>query len=173
MAYVPPGCDADDLLAELVEALRERRPLDPLVNEWLQRGVYSLVRGESAGSLDVALGLTRNGAESTPGRVRRIKRDLHLVRALRGVVVDDSVSGWTRCVRLAPLVRSFLANTWPRVRNLQDVPDGWPAWKRELFRAAQTGIALPGTARGLHKALNEAPGCFVHTRKARVLAQLL
>lgn len=173
MAYIPPGCDVDDLLAELVAALQERRPPDPLAHEWLLRGIYALVRGESAGSLDVALGLTRNGAESTPGRVRRIKRDLHLVCALRDVVVDDSVSGWTRCARLAPLVRSFLANTWPRVRNLQEAPAGWPAWKREVFRAAQTGIALPATARGLHKALNEAPACFVHTRRATVLAQLL
>lgn len=159
MAYVPPGCDPAELLARLFAATWSDEPFDLIVRVWLQRGILEAVRrGEP---LDQALGLAGPGLESLRRRYLREQRNKHLARAQDAVALDSSVTAWARCGRLAPLVRSFVADTWPKAKRLQDPPADWPSWKRHTFRAAQTGHELPTTQRGLHKAVNETPAFSV------------
>jgi hypothetical protein len=171
MAYVPPGYDAVELLTDLFASAWDREPLDPVVAAWLQRGILEAVRRNE--TLDQALGLSGRGMESLQARLLRMQRNRHLARARDVVALEDSVKAWARCCRLAPLVKAFMCDTWPSARRLLDPPADWPAWKRSVFRAAQTGLELPRTARGLYGALNEIPPFSLHCEHEIVLSDYL
>nr|WP_297357120.1 hypothetical protein [uncultured Caldimonas sp.] len=108
-------------------------------------------------SLDSSLGLSGPGIRSLQSRVRRLQRNHHLHQAARAVAVDDALSDWQRCERLAQCIKRFEAAEWMRVRGLQITPSDWPAWKPHVLRAMQTQLAVPKTAKGLHKVLTETP----------------
>jgi len=152
--------------AELMAALRQRRAPSDAAAEWWIAGVQAGLRDGS--TLDRALGLSAPGARSWRTSLLQAQRDHHLVRAARAVVLDDGQSDWACCQRLAPLVRAFVANVWPRLRDRPEPPEDWPTARRELFLAARTGLTLPSTPRGLLKVVSRATTYSVRSDPATV-----
>jgi hypothetical protein len=166
----PPVALADECLGRLFAALVSRRaPLDLAVTEWLLQGLLSAAR--QGVPLDEALGLAGGGARTLRRRLLTVRRDLHLADALAAVAVVDDVSEWQRCQRLAAQIRRFTSDVWPRAGKWAEPPSDWPAWKTALFRAAQTGIELPTSARAVSAACTRvAP--YSRTRDARTILAL-
>lgn len=163
--------DAADLLAEVWHAASTGQPMRPHAARWLADGVARAVRrGEP---LDASLGLSAPGQRSLQRQLQTLRRDHHLLRAVRLVAVSDSLSDWQRCQRLAPLARTFVAETWPRVRRLSEAPHDWPAWRLELLEAARTDIELPTSPRRLYDLVQAEARCSSQGRKAMLLARLL
>lgn len=162
---------ADDMAAEFVLAMFERRSPDPAAVEWMAKAV--LRAGREGVPLDQALAFARQGVECFSQRMQRELRDQHLVQAALAIAVDEEVDLWERCRRLAPLVRRFEATIWtqPGVQRLSAPPEHWDAWKGHLFHARQLGMQLPGSAAGLFKCLNSNPPFSVHARPATMLAR--
>ncbi|MDP3819904.1 MAG: hypothetical protein Q8R33_00365 [Burkholderiales bacterium] len=161
---------ADNQLAELLDALVRGREPSAFARDWLLRGILAALR--RGDSLDQCLGLSGSGVESLQRRVFRMQRNQHLVDAIAAVAIGD-VSAWERCTRLARLVREFKATAWPKARTLVEPGDDWPAWKRSVFRAMQTDLSIPVTAKGLHEALTESGACCGEWQKRRLLARYL
>lgn len=163
--------DPDDLLAEVLVAVYEGRPVAGVAREWLIMGVLDAVdRGDR---LDVCLGLTRTGARPLQTRLLKIERDRQLLAAVRGVAIGPELSDWQRCGRLAPLALRFMADVWPKCRRLSAPPATWPAWKTALFWAAGTGLEVPTSRSALWRALSQARAFSQESRPATVLATLL
>lgn len=121
-------------------------------------------------SLDSSLGLSGAGIRSLQSRVRRLQRNHHLQQAARGVAIDEALSDWQRCARLADCIKRFKSTEWPRVRGLQLTPSEWPEWKLHVLRAMQTHLPVPETAEGLRKALTETPLYSVGEEGLRLLS---
>lgn len=172
------GCNDDevvgaavDLLAMVLESLSSNRPIPTMAATWLREGVIkALRRGEA---IDTSLGLSGVGCRSLQGKVLMLRRDIHLVRAAQAVAVDEDLSDWQRCVRLAPLLCRFMRDTWPRVMRLDEPLQAWPEWKCHAFAAARTDMRLPTTAAGLHLIIKANAAFPVEKRPATLLAQLI
>lgn len=161
---------ADNQLGEMLDALAHGREPSAFARDWLLRGfLAALRRGEPLGQ---SLGLAGSGKESLQRRVLRMQRNQHLVDAIAAVAIGD-VSTWERCTRLARLVRDFEATAWPKARTLAEPGVDWPAWKRSVFRAMQTDLSVPTTAKGLHEVLTESGACCGEWQKRRLLARYL
>jgi hypothetical protein len=141
---------ADECAALALGACMNGEPLAPMAREWLVRGLLAAARTDAR--LDEALGLTGGGRRTFRQRLLQRLRDEHLARAVRAVAADEQLPLWPRCQRLAPEIRRFLAIAWPRARRLDAAPGDWPAYRRALFDAAGTGLALPTSAGGLRDA---------------------
>lgn len=162
---------ADDMAAEFVLAMFERRSPDPAAVEWMAKAV--LRAGREGVPLDQALAFAGTGVDPFAQRMQRELRDQHLAQAALAMAVDGSVDLRERCRRLAPLVRKFESTIWtqPGVRRLSAPPEHWDAWKVHLFHARRLGKQLPGTANGLFKCVNSNPPFCVHARPVRMLAR--
>ncbi len=145
-----PVALADDCLSSLFAALMTHGEIDPLVREWLLKGVLASAR--RGVPLDEALGLAGGGARTLRRRLLTRRRDAHLADALAAVAVGDEPTDWERCRRLAVEIRRFKAAVWPRARKWDAPPTDWPAWKAALFHAAQIGIELPDSPDALSAA---------------------
>jgi len=162
--------DPADNLAELFSAVCEGRLPHLLAKRWFIMGVLRVAReGEQ---LDRALGLKGDGIRTLQRRLMMVRRDRHLRAALQAVALTDGLSDWARCQRLAPLVVGFM-RTWRSTRRLTDPAPDWPAWKREVFRAAQCDIPLPRTAGGLRDVLVRTSPCSLNDGKDNLLARYL
>lgn len=161
---------ADNQLAELLDALAHGREPSAFARDWLLRGfLAALRRGEP---LDQSLGLAVRGVDSLQLRVLRMQRDQHLVDAIETVAIGD-VSAWERCTRLARHVREFKTSTWPKARALVDPGADWPAWKRSVFRAMQTDLVVPASAKRLHQLLTTNGAFCCEWPKRKLLARYL
>lgn len=161
-----------DFLGEVFAAASAGRPIAPDAATWLVGGISAAVR--RGDSLDASLGIAASGRHSMQRQLLMLLRDRHLMLALEAVCVSARETDWGRCTRLAPLLRSFLADSWPAVKRLADPPAHWPEWRVQLFRAAATDIDLPTTPRGLYNvAVKRGGACLGHGRRAMLLAQLL
>lgn len=158
--------DPNDHLLEVLAATWQRRPLHPLTAYWLQRGVVHTFR--TGDSLDSALGLSAVGRRSAQRQLAMTVRDMHLKAALAAVVVNQDVSTWERCRRLAPLAAGFMVD-WKRHRVLAHAPASWPAWKRHVFLAAQCDLALPTSPRGLRDVAQRTPLYSLNDGKENML----
>lgn len=145
---------------------RGRQP-DPAAREILATAILSAVRGGQ--TLDESLGLAGIGTRSVRRQLLMVRRDLFLADALEAVALDDRVSDWSRCQRLAPLVRDFMAYDWPTARFAAPCAD-WPGWRIDLYKAAQTGLDLPLSPQGLLAALHRTRRLHASSPNAVVLS---
>lgn len=163
--------DPDDLLGELFRCCMENHPLPSLVRHWLVKGILeSLRKGEP---LDQRLGLCGPGLPVTQHRILLLQRDLHLIAALSYMALADDVTDWQRCLRLAQEIQSFTQRTWPRARKFSEPDHHWPAFKKSLWHASMTGIALPTSAGSLRRILLKNAGCSWNDRGGKLLANFI
>jgi hypothetical protein len=160
-----------DRLGLLLGSLSRNEPIPVQAAEWLRQGVIKALRKGEA--IDVSLGLSGVGCRSLQGKVWMHQRALQLIRAVQSVAVDEVLSDWQRCVRLAPLVCRFMRSTWPQVIRLDAPLHGWPDWKVHVFYAARTDMRLPTTAAGLHLIVKANAVFPVEKKPATLLAQLI
>lgn len=163
--------DVLDLLAEVLEASVEGRPLGHQAGQWLAFGIRAAVR--RAEPLEVSLGLAGPGKRSLQRQLLTLRRDMHLLRAIKVVAIEEGITDWQRCKRLAPLISQFMHCTWPKAKRYAIAPSDWPTWKVEVFGAACTDIELPRSSRGLYNLVQADARCSIHSRKATLLARLL
>lgn len=167
----PISLDPDDLLGELFASLFYRRPMGVFMRGWLEKGILRAIR--SGDSLDACLGLRASGQDSLQRRLLMRQRNQHLADALDAVALDDRVSRWQRCLRLAPEVRQFMSLTWRRTKSLSAPLDEWPTFKKCLWRAACTDLTLPETAHGLRHAVEQITGYSRNESGAKLLARFM
>ncbi|HQC94578.1 MAG TPA: hypothetical protein PK306_02580 [Aquabacterium sp.] len=164
--------DPVERLAELFLAVAWGKavpPTDP-TRFWFAKGVMKAVR--TGGSLDEALGLTGAGRRELRTRLQQVRRDELIAEAVAAVALDDALSEWARCLRLAEEV-ARLQRAWPRVQALADPPSDWPACRRLLFAAAKVGKDLPQTAHGLRRALARNRAYSRNAAATKMLADYL
>jgi len=137
------------MLGDLLGAMIEVRPVAVTTREWITVGILNAIRRDEP--LDQALGLAGTGKTRLQAQLLMLQRDEHLCAALQLVALDESVSTWQRCQRLAPELRRFMCDTWPKTKRLSAPPDSWPAYKRQLWHAACTDTKPPESASGLFK----------------------
>ena len=135
-------------LVDVFESAMAHETLDISTREWLIRGILAYVRGESK-SLDAALGLSTAGKRNIRTIILLNTRNRYLLESLDSIAIDDSVSTWERCQRLAQQVGRLIP-VWNARRGYRHGPDAsFSTWQRSLFKAWQTGIDIPGTPEGL------------------------
>ena len=161
----------DDLLGELFAHFTLDQPASDITRGWLTSGILRAVR--TGDSLDSCLSLAGAGKVCLSQRLLMIRRDLHLNQALQNVAIDTQLSPWKRCVRLAPLVKTFQGITWRHVKNLSVPPSDWPAYKCDLWSAMKTGVPLPESAHGLRAVLAQGAAFSRNRMGSTLLAQLL
>lgn len=166
----PISLDPGDLLGELFASIFFHRPLNTFARWWLEKGILRAIR--SGDRLDVALGLCAAGQDGLQRRLLMRQRNQHLAEALDGVAIDDQISSWQRCLRLAPEVRRFM-RTWPTTKKLSAPPADWPTYKKCLWRAACTDLALPESAHGLRRAVEQITGYSRNESGLKLLARFL
>lgn len=167
----PVSLDPDDLLGELFATIFYRRPMSVFQRGWLEKGILRAIR--SGDSLDACLGLSAVGQDSLQRRLLMRQRNQHLADALDAVALDDRVSRWQRCLRLAPEVQRFMGLTWRQTKSLSAPLDEWPTFKKCLWHAACTDCALPETAHGLRRAVEKISDYSRNASGAKLLAQFL
>ena len=161
-------------LASLLDSIFSNQPITPDVREWLLKAFFHYLRHGGEYPLDRFLGLAPidAGTSSLSTRLGLLKRNLHLEEALRKIALDDSVTGWGRCQRLAGEIAKFEGHTWKLYRHLPDPPESWPAWQQALFHAYKTCVRIPRSAHALYKILNQIEGVSFNTPGGRLLASL-
>jgi hypothetical protein len=112
--------------------------------------VIAILRAIRKGeSIDTAIGLSGAGVRKLRTQLLMLQRDRALVAALAAVALDQDVSDWDRCCRLALELRRFVAVARPMSGRLSAPLADWPEWKKASFVAMKTGLDLPTSARGL------------------------
>lgn len=112
--------------------------------------VIAILRAIRKGeSIDTAIGLSAAGVRTLRTRMLMLQRDKALQAALAAVAIDEDVSDWERCRRLAPLLRRFIAVARPMAGRVSTPLVDWPEWKKAAFVAMATGLNLPTSPRGL------------------------
>jgi hypothetical protein len=160
-----------DMLGDLLASLIDGRPVDDTTREWAVRGILSAIRRDE--SLDLALGLAGTGKTRLHDQLLMIQRDEHLHAALQSVALDDGVSTWQRCQRLAIEADRFMRSTWPKTKRLSAPPDHWPEYARHLWHAARTDTRLPTTASGLYGNLSRNKGFSQKATGGKLLSKFL
>lgn len=161
-------------LASLIDTIFYQQPITPDVREWLLKGLLHYLRHGGEYPLDRFLGLApiEAGKSSLSTRLGLLQRNLHLVDALRKIALDDSVTDWGRCQRLAKEITKFECRTWKLYRHFPEPIASWPAWQQDLFRAYQTGVRVPRTAHGLYAIVNQIDGVSFNAPGVKLLASL-
>lgn len=162
-------------LASLLDSIFLNQPITPDVREWLLKAFLHYLRHGGEYPLDRFLGLAPidAGTSSLSTRLGLFKRNLHLMDALRKIALDDSVTGWGRCKRLAGEITKFEGRTWKLYRHLPEPTPSWPVWQQDLFRAYKTGVRIPRSAHALHKIINQNKGVSFNAPGAKLLASLI
>jgi hypothetical protein len=161
-------------LASLLDSLFNNQPISPDTREWLLKAFLHYLHHGGEYPLDRFLGLAPidAGTSSLSTRLGLLKRNLHLVASLRNIALDDSVTGWGRCQRLAREITKFEGRTWKLYRQLPEPPESWPEWQQDLFRAYKTGLRVPRTAHALHGIVKQIEGVSFNSPGERLLASL-
>lgn len=163
--------DPDDLLGAMMADMWSGRPINPLSRWWFERGVLrSIRRGEP---LDAALSLNGAGKSCIQARLLMIRRNEYLAAAAEAVALDDTVTQWQRCIRLADEATRFMRATWPTTKRLSGPPEDWPTFKKWLWFAACSDLGLPNSASGMRSALLQNTPFSRNPNGATVLAQFL
>ena len=161
-------------LASLLDSIFNHQNITPDVREWLLKAFLHYLRHGGEYPLDRFLGLAPidAGTSSLSTRLGLFKRNRHLMDALHNIALDDSVTGWGRCKRLAGEITKFEGRTWKLYRHLPEPVASWPAWQQDLFRAYKTGVRIPLTAHALHGILKQNDGVSFNTPGVRLLTSL-
>lgn len=147
--------DPVELLLLLTDSLAIGKAPDPEAAEWFVAGVRRAVA--RAERLDHTLGLSRSGKRALQTSEAMMTRNVHLVRAAQGVVLDPRASAWDRALRLSEEIEAFVEKTWPAARRLTEPPRDWAPWQVHLFRAACTDLDMPRSPRHLYRLLTSHP----------------
>ena len=168
----PPAPEAR--LASLLDSIFHNQPITPDVREWLIKAFLHYLHHGGEYPLDRFLGLAPidAGKSSLSTRLGLLKRNLHLVDSLHNIALDDSVSNWGRCQRLAGEISKFESRTWKLYKHLLDPPSDWPAWQQALFLAYKTGLRVPQTPHALHNIINQVDGVSFNAPGVKLLASL-
>lgn len=160
--------------ASLLDSVFHNQPISPDVREWLLKAFLHYLHHGGEYPLDRFLGLAPidAGTTSLSTRLGLLKRNLHLAAALRSIALDESVTGWGRCQRLAGEITKFEGHLWKLYRHLPEPVASWPAWQQDLFRAYKTGVRIPRTAHALHGILNQIDGVSFNAPGVKLLASL-
>jgi len=161
-------------LASLLDSIFYGQPITPDVREWLLTAFLHYLRHGGKDPLDRFLGLAPidAGKSSLSTRLGLLSRNIHLVESLRKIALDDSVTGWGRCQRLAGEISKFESRTWKLYRQLPEPPAIWPEWQQGLFRAYKTGARVPRSAHALYGILNQVGGVSFNAPGVKLLASL-
>jgi hypothetical protein len=163
-----------EMLGDLLGSLIDGRTPYATTNQWFRTGVVRALRDDLP--LEQALGLVSpdGGRGGTLARqARMLQRDEHLRHALRLVAIDDEVSTWRRCVRLAEEIERFQRADWPAYRHRDCPPDHWTPLRWALWSALRVGLGVPISPEGLHRIAKQTPGCFESGACLKVLTQYL
>ena len=115
---------------------------------WLKSGVMKYMQQEKQLSLDKALGLAVCGSRHVSTQLTLSVRNHYLIKSIRNISLDEDISDWERCKRLAAKVNN-LCNFWEAHQNTRP-EQNWDMWKCYLHQAWSTGSGVPTTARGLY-----------------------
>src|SRR4030065_656112 len=101
-------------LAAFMDSIFYNQPISPSVREWLLKAFLHYLHHGGKDPLDRFLGLAPidAGTSSPSTHLGVFKRNLHLMEALRKIALDDSVTSWGRCQRLAAEITKFESRTW-------------------------------------------------------------
>lgn len=174
VTYTHPPLDSlnpDDLLAELLDDLLHKRPINRLSAWWLERGILSAIRRDQ--SLDESLALAGRGRDSLHRRLMMLRRNHYLNLAAQATAIDEDVTSWERCKRLADQIKRFKLQAWPKTRYLAGPPDEWPTFKKCLWAAAACDIALPESPYSIRKIVEQKGTFSCNNRGAKLLSQFL
>lgn len=169
MLRMQTAADPVELLAELCHVLEcgEDRQGGEAARLWFLNGVRRAM-SERCG-LDRALGLSGAGLRRLQARAWQVRRDALVAQAAEAVALDQDLTEWARCQRLAEEV-AHLHRAGGRVRGLADPPAEWPACRQYLFRASKLCGSLPQTAEGLRLALKRNRAYSLRTASMMMLA---
>ena len=161
-------------LASLLDSLFRSQPITPDTKEWMVNALLHYLSHGGEYPLDRFLGLApiEAGRSSLSTRLGLLKRNLHLTDALQQIGLNESVSRWGRCQRLARENSKFEGRTWKLYRHLKDPPASWPDWQQSLFLAHKTGVPVPQTEHGLYGILKQVDGVSFNAPGVRLLATL-
>ena len=161
-------------LASFMDSIFYNQPISPSVREWLLKAFLHYLHHGGEYPLDrfLCLAPIDAGTTSLSTRLGLLKRNLHLAAALRSIALDESVTGWGRCQRLAGEIKKFEGRLWKLYRQLPEPPNNWPEWQQDLFRAYQTGVRIPRTAHGLYAIVNQIDGVSFNAPGVKLLASL-
>lgn len=145
--------------------------LNPIAREFLARSIEASVR--RAEPLHAVMGLSGPGRYgSLQDRLLLAKRNHHLLAALDAISLD-SEAAYTRCKRLSKQIERFVRHEWSQARRRLDPDESWPTWKREVFRAAQTGLQVDLSPTALHDIVRAKGACSPDAAWLKVLSDLL
>lgn len=160
--------DAVAVLGALLAHCEGGEPIPADVRQHLAASIRHCAA--SGDSLDVSIGLSAPGRRKLATRLAMQRRNAALAAAVRSVALDDRLSDWQRCDRLAPLLSAFAKSLEYRsTRYAEGPPDDWPAWKRHAWHALATDTPIPSTARSLYRVLTQESACS-HQKLIRNLA---
>lgn len=161
-------------LTSLIDIVFYNQPITPDVREWLLKAIRHYLHHGGEYPLDRFLGLApiEAGTSSMSTLLGRFTRNHYLVKALHKISLDNSVTRWGRCQRLAGEVAKFEGRTWKLYRHLPEPPENWQAWQQDLFRAYKTGVRMPLTAHALHGILKQNDGVSFNSPGEKLLASL-
>ena len=160
-------------LASLLDSVFNNQPITPDVRSWLIKSLFHYLHHGGEYPLDRFLGLAPidAGTSSLSTQLRLFKRNLYLAEALREIALDESMTRWGRCQRLASEIKKFDGHIWKLYRHLPEPPESWPAWQKNLFLAYKT-CAVPQTANGLYKIVNRINGVSFNSPGEKLIASL-
>lgn len=124
-------------------------------------------------SLDTCLGVSAPGRRTLQTRIATQIRNEFLIIAVAVVALDETLSMWQRCRRLAPLLDRFQTTNWKKTRYQDAPPANWPLWQKCAWHAASTDVALPTSERQLYDAVRGAGVYSPHERGVKLLASKL
>ncbi len=164
----------DEMLADLFDALQHERPCAVTTREWLIAGLLRALRRDEPLEHALRLASPDGGRGGTVSRrLKMLKRNAFLARALQVVALDDSAGLWPRCVRLAEEVERFQRTEWALYRYTAAPPAHWPEARAMVWYALRCDVGLPGTAQGLYSVFKSRVGCFQESEWERLLANYL
>lgn len=163
--------DPDNLVGTLFDCCFRAKPLPSLVRDWLIRGILASARRDQP--LDESLGLSGPGRSTLQKRLQMVKRDAHLVQAFQSIAIDDRVSDWSRCTRLASEARRFSEFVWPQARRLAEPSPDWPAFKKSLWLASATDLPLPRSATRIRAIVLQNTGFSQNQAGAKILSRFI
>lgn len=118
----------------------------PSLSRWFEQGLSEYM-DDGGKTLDACLGMRGQSERSWPYRFRMMQRNNHL-RAAHSLC--SGCSTWEKSCQLEKEIIRFESIIWPRLRNLDNAPDGMSSLRTHLFHAFKINLPIPGSARRLH-----------------------
>lgn len=120
-------------------------------HRWLAGGLRAWLEAGGEAPLEEYLGLSR------PSRLawRRWRRRQLLRHAAEQL--GPGLTPWRQAIALNEALAEFLEFTWPAWQSLPSPPVDADPVEAALFAMMQLGLAVPTSARTMHRALTDAP----------------